>query len=100
MSLQREAGESQAVHTLTLAPAPWPSGIRECRVCGAQELLGWRGWDSARNGGVGFVKEVPGVPGLSESHKPSDKGHRVSVALCSGTWSTDLLQAQLGWGAE
>lgn len=40
------------------------------------------------------------VPGLSESHKPSDKGHRVSVALCSDTWSTDLLQAQLGWGAE
>lgn len=23
-----------------------------------QELLGWRGWNSARNGGVGFVREA------------------------------------------
>lgn len=30
MSLQREAGVSQAVHTLTFTPTPWPGGIQQC----------------------------------------------------------------------
>lgn len=40
--------------------AKWKSGVLTCRVCGEQELLGWRGWDSARNGDVGFVREARG----------------------------------------
>lgn len=64
--------------------AKWNSAALTWRVCGVQELLGWRGCQP----GMERLALLGKPWGVSESHNPSDKGHRVSVAPCSDTWST------------